>query len=275
MSHTAALLQSNAVILHSHRTRALSSLPAQNKSIFLFQGASIRNLAIRPARKSNLSVNAAAPVEAAKPVDPYQGEVRGEYIMLGMSFRPFHWLASAYIRSLSGSLWLHVLTSFSMTSKTRLLLSNCVSWNAITRRSVAHWISSSFRNQNGFPSSQKRRQWSALAWHLFRQIGSGSRKYNNSCSSRIMHFSVTIKSCWRGFLLYCSFMKLRLDRVLKLDLGKMAIDDATKSTAPLPEFKPPEKWSAPYSPYAYGWWEVFMRKWSGESTRQVSFTKHR
>lgn len=58
----------------------------------------------------------------------------------------------------------------------------------------------------------------------------------------------------------CSFMKLRLDRVLKLDLGKMNIDDATKSTAPLPKFNPPEKWTAPYSAYASGWWEVFMRK---------------
>lgn len=55
------------------------------------------------------------------------------------------------------------------------------------------------------------------------------------------------------------FMKLRLDRVLKIDLGKMSIDEATKSTAPVPEFKPPEKWTAPYAPYAPGWWEVFMR----------------
>jgi hypothetical protein len=59
---------------------------------------------------------------------------------------------------------------------------------------------------------------------------------------------------------WMTFMKLRLDRVLKLDLGNMSIDEATKSTAPLPEFKPPEQWTAPYSPYAYGWWEVFMRK---------------
>lgn len=60
-------------------------------------------------------------------------------------------------------------------------------------------------------------------------------------------------------ILYFRFMKLRLDRVLKLEIGNMKIDDATKSTAPVPEFKPPEKWTAPYSPYAYGWWEVFMR----------------
>lgn len=57
----------------------------------------------------------------------------------------------------------------------------------------------------------------------------------------------------------CSFMKLRLDRVLKMDLGKMDIDTATKSTAPVPELKPKEAWIAPYSQYAPGWWEVFMR----------------
>ena len=58
---------------------------------------------------------------------------------------------------------------------------------------------------------------------------------------------------------WITFMKLRLDRVLKLDLGNMSIDAATKSTAPVPQFKPPTKWMAPYSPYAYGWWEIFMR----------------
>jgi hypothetical protein len=82
MTHTAALLQHNAVLVQSRRTRALSSLPVQNKSISLFQGAPIRNLGVRPARKSNLSVNAAAPVEAAKPVDPYQGQVRSGYVRL-------------------------------------------------------------------------------------------------------------------------------------------------------------------------------------------------
>lgn len=56
----------------------------------------------------------------------------------------------------------------------------------------------------------------------------------------------------------CRFMKLRLDRVLKLDVGNMSIDEATKSTAEIPEFKDQE-WIAPYSPYSKGWWEVFMR----------------
>jgi len=55
-------------------------------------------------------------------------------------------------------------------------------------------------------------------------------------------------------------MKLRLDRVLKLDLGNMSIDDATKSTASVPDFKQTGKWTAPYSPYAPGWWDMFIRK---------------
>ena len=58
---------------------------------------------------------------------------------------------------------------------------------------------------------------------------------------------------------WMTFMKLRLDRVLKIDLGPMSIDDATKNTAPVPKFSPPKNWTAPYAPYAYGWWEMFMR----------------
>ncbi|GAB4818846.1 hypothetical protein N2152v2_005892 [Parachlorella kessleri] len=56
------------------------------------------------------------------------------------------------------------------------------------------------------------------------------------------------------------FMKLRLDRVLKLDLGKMSLDEVTKSNGPVTELKPQEKWIAPYQPYAHGWWNVFERK---------------
>lgn len=62
----------------------------------------------------------------------------------------------------------------------------------------------------------------------------------------------------RHSLIVCRFMKLRLDRVLKLDLGNMSIDAATKSTAKVPEFESQE-WNAPYTPYSKGWWEVFMR----------------
>lgn len=59
---------------------------------------------------------------------------------------------------------------------------------------------------------------------------------------------------------WITFMKLRLDRVLKLDLGNMSIDTATKSTAEVPEFENNKTWRAPYTPYGKGWWNVFIRK---------------
>lgn len=55
-------------------------------------------------------------------------------------------------------------------------------------------------------------------------------------------------------------MKLRLDRVLMLDLAAVPEADLFKSNGPVPEFPAREGWTAPYSPYAPGWWEVFMRK---------------
>lgn len=58
-------------------------------------------------------------------------------------------------------------------------------------------------------------------------------------------------------------MKLRLDRVLRLELGEQSLDDVLKSTAPVPKYEPLDrkgKWTAPYPPYRPGWWEVFMQK---------------
>jgi hypothetical protein len=55
-------------------------------------------------------------------------------------------------------------------------------------------------------------------------------------------------------------MKLRLDRVLRIELGPMTADEAAASTAELPKMTPPAKWTAPYVPYSYGWWDVFMKK---------------
>ena len=56
-------------------------------------------------------------------------------------------------------------------------------------------------------------------------------------------------------------MKLRLDRVIKLDVGSMDLATATTSTAEIPPFSlSNSKWRAPYTPYAPGWWEAFMRK---------------
>ena len=57
----------------------------------------------------------------------------------------------------------------------------------------------------------------------------------------------------------CRFMKLRLDRVMKLELGEMTPEKALDSGAPVPEFPPLDrtKWTAPYSPYKPGWWKAF------------------
>ena len=59
-----------------------------------------------------------------------------------------------------------------------------------------------------------------------------------------------------------SFMKLRLDRVLRLDLGEMTREEVTKSVGKVPEYGALDKskWTAPYSPYRPGWWEMFIVK---------------
>ena len=56
-----------------------------------------------------------------------------------------------------------------------------------------------------------------------------------------------------------SFMKLRLDRVMKLELGELTPEQALKAGADFPEFPPLDKakWTAPYSPYRPGWWKAF------------------
>ena len=48
------------------------------------------------------------------------------------------------------------------------------------------------------------------------------------------------------------FMKLRLDRVLKLELTGLSRQEVFQSGGPVPDFTPPEKWTAPYSPYRKG-----------------------
>ena len=55
-------------------------------------------------------------------------------------------------------------------------------------------------------------------------------------------------------------MKLRLDRVLKADLGDLSKAEALASTGELPEYETLDKdqWTAPYLPYRPGWWKVFM-----------------
>ncbi len=62
----------------------------------------------------------------------------------------------------------------------------------------------------------------------------------------------------------CSFMKLRLDRVLRVDLGDKTLAEVLESGGPVPEqaYEPLDrkgKWTAPYPPYRPGWWEAFMQ----------------
>lgn len=56
---------------------------------------------------------------------------------------------------------------------------------------------------------------------------------------------------------WITFMKLRLDRVLKVDLVGLSKEEALAAGEALPEFKRPEAWNAPYAMYSPGWWKVF------------------
>lgn len=62
---------------------------------------------------------------------------------------------------------------------------------------------------------------------------------------------------------WIKFMKLRLDRVLEVELGEMTPVEALASAGPPPDFAPLDRspkageWTAPYSPYKPGWWNVF------------------
>jgi hypothetical protein len=53
-------------------------------------------------------------------------------------------------------------------------------------------------------------------------------------------------------------MRIRLDRVIQVSLPNMSAEEAATSTQPVPKFPPPANWTAPYKPYAWGWWERFM-----------------
>lgn len=55
-------------------------------------------------------------------------------------------------------------------------------------------------------------------------------------------------------------MKLRLDRVLRIDLGAVPASEALAKGGKVPEFSQAPKWTAPYPKYSPGWWEVFEPK---------------
>eukprot|EP00243_Klebsormidium_subtile_P011613 TRINITY_DN666_c0_g1_i1.p1 TRINITY_DN666_c0_g1~~TRINITY_DN666_c0_g1_i1.p1 ORF type:complete len:231 (-),score=60.30 TRINITY_DN666_c0_g1_i1:336-1028(-) len=60
---------------------------------------------------------------------------------------------------------------------------------------------------------------------------------------------------------WITFMKLRLDRVLKGEFEASAnAAEALKGEAPKADFKRPEPWTAPYSKYEDKWWEPFLPK---------------
>ncbi len=60
------------------------------------------------------------------------------------------------------------------------------------------------------------------------------------------------------------FMKVRLDRVLRIDLGPIPASEALAVGGKVPDFGPFPKWEAPFAPYAPGWWEVFVPKQDGK-----------
>ncbi|KAI3432890.1 hypothetical protein D9Q98_010472 [Chlorella vulgaris] len=57
---------------------------------------------------------------------------------------------------------------------------------------------------------------------------------------------------------WMTFMRIRLDRVIEVKLPNMSAEEVAVSTQQVPKFPPPANWTAPYKPYAWGWWERFM-----------------
>lgn len=59
---------------------------------------------------------------------------------------------------------------------------------------------------------------------------------------------------------WMTFMRIRMDRVIEVSLPDMTAEEVATSTQPVPKFPPPTNWTAPYVPYAWGWWDRFMLK---------------
>ncbi|CAI9770714.1 unnamed protein product [Fraxinus pennsylvanica] len=57
---------------------------------------------------------------------------------------------------------------------------------------------------------------------------------------------------------WITYMKLRLDRVLQESFEADSIEDALASNPVDLAFEKPEKWTAPYSKYEFGWWESLV-----------------
>jgi hypothetical protein len=54
-----------------------------------------------------------------------------------------------------------------------------------------------------------------------------------------------------------SYMKLRLDRVLRYDLGALPDSEVLAVGGEVPKFSVSPNWTAPYPAYSPGWWEKF------------------
>jgi len=73
-------------------------------------------------------------------------------------------------------------------------------------------------------------------------------------------FILTIRRSLATYDMLCRYMKLRLDRCLRFDLGSIPDSEALAVGGKVPEFQKPEKWTAPYPGYTPGWWEKFYPK---------------
>ncbi|KXZ49840.1 hypothetical protein GPECTOR_19g291 [Gonium pectorale] len=56
---------------------------------------------------------------------------------------------------------------------------------------------------------------------------------------------------------WITFMKLRIDRVLKIDLKDLSDAEVLAAGGEVPDFPAPAKWTAPYARYTPGWWKAF------------------
>jgi len=65
---------------------------------------------------------------------------------------------------------------------------------------------------------------------------------------------------------WITFMKLRLDRVLQDQFDAESVEEALASNPVELKFEKPEKWTAPYPKYEYGWWEPFLPPKSSNGT---------
>ncbi|EPS66150.1 hypothetical protein M569_08628, partial [Genlisea aurea] len=57
---------------------------------------------------------------------------------------------------------------------------------------------------------------------------------------------------------WITYMKLRLDRVLEGSFEADSVERALASDPVELKFQKPQKWTAPYTKYEFGWWEPFL-----------------